>query len=64
MSKVLNFFLLFVLAFSAFTYADQSDLGDRYRLRFPNDANGGAGLAGKNGQRGMDGCPGGTSPIL
>lgn len=62
MSKVLNFFLLFVLAFSAFTYAGQSDLGDRYRLRFPNDANGGAGLAGKNGQRGMDGCPGGTSP--
>lgn len=62
MSKVLNFFLLFVLAFSAFTYAGQSDSGDGYRLQFTNDANGGAGLAGKKGQRGMDGCPGGTSP--
>lgn len=60
MSKVLNFFLLFVLAFSAFTYAGQSDSGDGYRLLFTNDANGGAGLAGKNGLRGMDGCPGGT----
>lgn len=62
MSKLLSFFLLFVLAFSAFTYAGQSDSGDGYRLQFTNDANGGAGLAGKKAQRGMDGCPGGTSP--
>ncbi len=33
MSKLLSFFLLFVLAFSAFTYAGQSDSGDGYRLQ-------------------------------
>lgn len=62
MSKVLKFFLLSALAISSFTYAGQSDSRDGYRLRFTNDANGGAGLTGKNGQRGMDGCPGGTAP--
>lgn len=64
MSKVLNFFLLSTLAFSAFTYAGQSDSWDGYRLWRTNDANGGAGLAGKNGHRGMNGCPGGTQPYL
>lgn len=62
MSKALNFYLLSALAFSAFTYSGQSDSRDGYRLWRTNDANGGAGLAGNNGQRGMDGCPGGTRP--
>lgn len=62
MSKTLNVFLLSALAVSAFTYASQRAPGDGYRLWRAADANGGAGLAGKNGQRGMDGCPGGTAP--
>ncbi len=62
MNKVLHFFLLSALVFSALTYAGQSDSKDGYRLLRTNDANGGAGLAGKNGQRGMNGCPGGTRP--
>lgn len=62
MCKALNVLLLSALVVSAFTYAGQSNSRDGYRLRFTNDANGGAGLAGKNGQRGMDGCPGGTRP--
>lgn len=62
MSKALNVLLLSALAVSAFTYAGQRDPGDGYRLWRTADANGGAGLVGKNGQRGMNGCPGGTGP--
>lgn len=62
MGKILNVFLLSTLALSAFNCAAQSSPGNGYGLWRTNYANGGAGLAGKHGRRGMNGCPGGTAP--
>jgi hypothetical protein len=62
MSKALTFSLLGCLIFSAFDYGSQRDTKTEYRLWLVVDSSGGAGLAGKNGQLGMNGCPGGTTP--
>ncbi len=63
MGNAVNFILLSVLVCSVLSYSGERGMSSANRLWRSDDANGGAGLSGKNGQPGMNGCPGGTRPF-
>lgn len=64
MSKLMGFVLVATLTISTYSYAVQGDISGQGRggSSFSVSQNGGDGTTGKDGESGMNGCPGGTAP--